>query len=210
MSTWGYYVPYIILGIIVTSVGAGLLTTLDADTPTVNWAAYMVFNGLGIGMAQQLPYTALQAVLEPIDIATGNAIAVFSYQLGGALAIAIAQNLFLNTLVKSIPAHTTAISPQTVVSVGATGLVGLTRSAEVLRAVREAYAEAIRHALILALAGACGGFPFAWGMEWLNIKKVAEDRRKRNLDKGVEPKNKEGVERGRRNEGDVEKLEREN
>ena len=82
MSTWGYYVsqlslkantatadwkakvPYIILGIIITSVGAGLLTTLDADTPTINWAAYMVFNGLGIGMAQQLPYTALQAVLE--------------------------------------------------------------------------------------------------------------------------------------------------
>ena len=82
MSTWGYYVsqlspkadtttangktkvPYIILGIVITSVGAGLLTTLDADTPTINWAAYMVFNGLGIGMAQQLPYTALQAVLE--------------------------------------------------------------------------------------------------------------------------------------------------
>ena len=59
-------VPYIILGIAITSVGAGLLTTLDADTPTINWAAYMVFNGLGIGMAQQLPYTALQAVLEYI------------------------------------------------------------------------------------------------------------------------------------------------
>ena len=157
---------------------------------------------------------------------------MFSYQLGGyvqcstlvlhltmeyfrlttkrALAIAIAQNLFLNTLVKSIPAHTTEISPQTVVSVGATGLVELTQYAVVLRAVREAYAEAIRHALILALAGACGGFPFAWGMEWLNIKKVAEERRKRNLDKGVEQENKEGVGRGRRNEGDVEKLEREN
>ena len=59
-------VPYIILGIVIASVGAGLLTTLDADTPTINWAAYMVFNGLGIGMAQQLPYTALQTVLEYI------------------------------------------------------------------------------------------------------------------------------------------------
>ena len=127
-----------------------------------------------------------------------------------ALAIAISQNLFLNTLVKSIPAHTTAISPQAVVSVGATGLVGLTRSAEVLRAVREAYTEAIRHALILALAGACGGFPFAWGMEWLNIKKVAEERKKRNLDEGVELQNKEVVERGSKNEEDVMKLEREN
>jgi hypothetical protein len=135
---------------------------------------------------------------------------IFRLTTKRALAIAIAQNLFLNTLVKSIPAHTTEISPQTVVSVGATGLVGLTQYAVVLRAVREAYAEAIRHALILALAGACGGFPFAWGMEWLNIKKVAEERRKQNLDKGVEQKNREGVGRGRRNEEDVEKLEQEN
>ena len=156
---------------------------------------------------------------------------MFAYQLGGyvqcstlvlhltmeyfclttkrALAIAIAQNLFLNTLVKSIPAHTTAISPQAVVSVGATGLVGLTQSAEVLRAVREAYAEAVRHALILALAGACGGFPFTWGMEWLNIKKVAEERRKRNLGEGVELENKKDVGRGSKNEGAIKKSERE-
>ncbi|PQE23830.1 efflux pump antibiotic resistance protein [Rutstroemia sp. NJR-2017a BBW] len=101
VSKWGYYVPYIIAGITVTSIGAGLLTRIDANTRTIEWAAFMVINGLGIGMAQQLPYTALQAVLEPIDVATGNgsatpfltlvsfnsqfsiAIAVFSYQLGG-------------------------------------------------------------------------------------------------------------------------------
>lgn len=53
-----------ILGVVITSIGAGLLTTIDYSTSTVQWAAYMVINGLGIGMAQQLPYTALQAVLE--------------------------------------------------------------------------------------------------------------------------------------------------
>ena len=53
-----------ILGVVITSIGAGLLTMIDYSTSTVQWAAYMVINGLGIGMAQQLPYTALQAVLE--------------------------------------------------------------------------------------------------------------------------------------------------
>lgn len=84
VTQWGYYVgvpftrqpgsvwlivqvPYMIAGVVVTSVGAGLLTTIDTTTPTVKWAAYMVINGLGIGMAQQLPYTALQAVLEYIS-----------------------------------------------------------------------------------------------------------------------------------------------
>lgn len=53
-----------IAGVIITSIGAGLLTLIDADTKTLHWASFMVINGLGIGMAQQLPYTALQAVLE--------------------------------------------------------------------------------------------------------------------------------------------------
>ncbi|KAF2464463.1 efflux pump antibiotic resistance protein [Lindgomyces ingoldianus] len=179
VSTWGYYVPYIIAGVVVTSIGAGLLTTLDAYTPTVKWAAYMVINGLGIGMAQQLPYAALQAVLEPSDVPTGNAIAVFSYQLGGGLSVAIAQNLFLNKLIKTIPRHTTAVSPLEVIAVGATGLAKLAKADDVLRALREAYAEALHDAFIFAVVAACGAFPFGWCMQWLNIKKVAEERAKR-------------------------------
>lgn len=57
-----------IVGVIITSTGAGLLTTIGVSTPTVLWATFMVINGLGIGMAQQLPYTALQAVLEFVTI----------------------------------------------------------------------------------------------------------------------------------------------
>ena len=53
-----------IFGSMVTIVGAGLLTTIGVDTGTVRWAAYMVINGLGMGIAMQLPYTAVQAVLE--------------------------------------------------------------------------------------------------------------------------------------------------
>lgn len=77
-----------VTGTTVNIVGAGLLTTIGAGTTTLKWASYMVVNGIGIGMAMQLPYTALQAVLEyapilhlnnskltctsPDDVATGN------------------------------------------------------------------------------------------------------------------------------------------
>ncbi|KAH8704633.1 major facilitator superfamily domain-containing protein [Phaeosphaeriaceae sp. PMI808] len=60
VSKVGFHVPFIIFGIIIDCTGAGLITTME------------------------LPYTALYAVLDPL-VATGNAIAVFSYQLGGAL-----------------------------------------------------------------------------------------------------------------------------
>jgi len=128
-------------------------------------------------MAQQLPYTALQAVLDPPDVATGNAIAVFSFQLGGALGIAIAQNLFLNELTQAVPRYTSDMSPQTVISAGAMGLAAIARTPEVLLALRRAYAQAIRYTLILSLVAACAAFPSALGMEWLNIRKVAEARR---------------------------------
>jgi hypothetical protein len=57
-------VPYIVAGGVVCSVGAGLLTTVDLSTSTSHWAAYLVITGLGLGMSMQLPYTALQVVLE--------------------------------------------------------------------------------------------------------------------------------------------------
>ncbi|KAK7908715.1 major facilitator superfamily domain-containing protein [Apiospora marii] len=184
VTRWGYYVPYMVAGVIVTSIGAGFLTTIDIDTPTPVWATFMVINGLGIGMAQQLPYAALQAVLEPEDVATGNAIAVFSYQLGGALGVAIAQNLLLAKLTTAVPSHTDgAVSPQQAISAGATGLAQIAPSAAVLRDLRGAYAEAVRDPLILALAAACLASPFAVAMERVNIKEVAEGR-KRRLEEG--------------------------
>ncbi|PQE02873.1 efflux pump antibiotic resistance protein [Rutstroemia sp. NJR-2017a BBW] len=163
-------------------VGAGLLTTIDARTPTVRWSAYMVINGLGTGIAQQLPYTALQVVLSEEDVPTGNAIAVFVYQIGAAISVSIAQNLFLTKLKTSVPTHTSAVSPADVIEVGATGLQSLARSSStVLVALRDAYADAIQDTMYYALATACVALPFACGMQWLNIKKVAEERREAKL-----------------------------
>jgi hypothetical protein len=59
-----FQVPFMIAGIAVNSVGAGLLTTIGITTSTMSWATFMVINGFGIGMAMQMPYTALQACLE--------------------------------------------------------------------------------------------------------------------------------------------------
>ncbi|OTB08908.1 hypothetical protein M426DRAFT_260239 [Hypoxylon sp. CI-4A] len=192
VTKWGYYVPYMISGVIITSVGAGLLTLINISTPTVEWAAYMVVNGLGIGMAQQLPYTALQAVLEkryiglpsennaPANLPT--AIAVFSYQLGGALSVAIGQNLLLSKLIVSVPKHTDVVSPFEVIAAGATGLSAIAPTPEVLYALRSAYAEAIRDTFTLALAAACFAFPFSCAMERLNIKRIAEERQLKSAD----------------------------
>ena len=52
-----------ILGTLICVLGAGLVTRLDLNTPTTQWAAFLVLAGAGLGMAMQLPYTAVQIVL---------------------------------------------------------------------------------------------------------------------------------------------------
>ncbi|KAL8704581.1 MAG: hypothetical protein Q9201_002273 [Fulgogasparrea decipioides] len=63
VSKVGYYVPFMVLGVVIGSIGAGLLSRIKPDTPTVQWASYLVVTGIGIGTGRQQPYTAVQVVL---------------------------------------------------------------------------------------------------------------------------------------------------
>ncbi|KAL7655248.1 hypothetical protein ACMYSQ_007202 [Aspergillus niger] len=63
VKQWGHYVPYILAGDLICIVGTALLTRLHPHTRTVQWAAYLVVTGLGLGLAMQLPYTAIQVTL---------------------------------------------------------------------------------------------------------------------------------------------------
>lgn len=53
-----------LLGEVVCIVGSVFLTKLTLDTLTVAWAAFLVVHGAGMGLAMQLPYTAVQIVLQ--------------------------------------------------------------------------------------------------------------------------------------------------
>ena len=56
-----------VLGAVVSAIGVGLLTTISINTPTVQWAAYLVIVGLGLGFGINIPYTALQVVLKSVS-----------------------------------------------------------------------------------------------------------------------------------------------
>jgi hypothetical protein len=60
-------VPFMILGSILTSVGTGLLSQFRPDTPTLQWAGFLVTIGLGLGFGMQQPYTAVQVSLEYVN-----------------------------------------------------------------------------------------------------------------------------------------------
>lgn len=53
-----------IIGVVVGSIGAVMLSRTDVGTPTVEWVVSLVITGIGIGTGRQLPYTAVQVALE--------------------------------------------------------------------------------------------------------------------------------------------------
>ncbi|KAF2235510.1 MFS general substrate transporter [Viridothelium virens] len=173
----GHYVPFIIFGELVCITGTVLLTRLEIDTPTVQWAAYLVVVGLGMGIAMQLPYTAVQVVLSPDDIPVGNAIAVFLWQLGGAIAIAIGQTITLTSILSEVSDRIPTISPHAVVAAGALGLEKIASTPHVLFELRDIWNTAVTRTMILSLSTVCAAVPFALGMEWLNSQKIAEGRK---------------------------------
>ena len=63
--TNGYsQVPYMFIGEFICICGVALLTRLVPSSSTAFWATSLVVTGLGMGMAMQLPYTAVQVVLK--------------------------------------------------------------------------------------------------------------------------------------------------
>ncbi|KAK0628368.1 hypothetical protein B0T17DRAFT_596971 [Bombardia bombarda] len=181
VSTWGHYVPYLVGGIVVTSVASGLLTTIDTSTSTAKWAAYMVRPSLipktcQLSMGTQCSFYHIDSML--LLTCFVLAIAVFTGQLGGAIGIAVGQNLLISELRAAVLRSGLPISPNDVIRAGATGLTAIAPTPEVLQALREAYASAVRPTLILALAAACFALPSGCAMERVNIKRIAEEKQR--------------------------------
>lgn len=76
----------------------------------------------------------------------------------------------------AVPAYTDAVSPDLVITAGASGLSGISPTPSVLDALRLAYNAAIHDTLILALAATALSVLPSLAMERLNIKTIANDR----------------------------------
>ncbi|ESZ96944.1 efflux pump antibiotic resistance protein [Sclerotinia borealis F-4128] len=181
-SHTGHYVPFMVVGMVICCVGAGLVTRLDIDNPTAAWAAYLVIAGAGLGTAMQLPYTALQVVLSEADVPIGNALFVFFNQLGGMIAIPIAQSLFLSKLRAEVTTLLPNFDPEIVIAAGAAELNEIAAgSKDVLLLLRTAYSSALRSPYILALSASCIAAICVPALEWRNIKTEAAERREHDL-----------------------------
>ena len=70
----GYFQPFLTFGAIFTTVGAGLLYTLNIGSSSAKYIGYQVVVGIGVGTCIQVPVIASQACSGMVDISTVTAV----------------------------------------------------------------------------------------------------------------------------------------
>lgn len=178
----GYYTPFMYVGVCMMSVGAGLLYTLEIDTPTAKWVGYQLLYGWGMGTSAQVPNIAAQTVLDKKDIPAGTALLFFAQLLGGTIFVSVGQNVLEGQLLKRF-SQIPGLSPEMIENNGATSLVNLPEPIKTTALI--AYNESLRHVFLVGLILVCLTSLGAMGIEWRTVKK--------NLKKSGEKKEEEGT-----------------
>jgi len=167
ITSFGPYNPPMWAGVVIFTIGSGLLHTLSVNSSEGIWIGYQLLAGFGAGACVQIPFIAVQVVLDQKDMPVGNAVAIFFNSLGGAISISVAQNIFSNTLLKQLKIE--VVNPEAIVSAGATHLRAVTTSKQ-LPGVLVAFDKAITTAFILPIAVAGLAAVSSLMMEWKSVK----------------------------------------
>ncbi|KAE8391170.1 major facilitator superfamily domain-containing protein [Aspergillus alliaceus] len=99
----GYYNPPMILGTILASVGAGLLSTLSTGTSNASLVGFQFLYGVGVGLGFSQPSYIVQTVLSDEDIPIWVTLITLVQHLSSAIFVALGQGVFQNILASSVP-----------------------------------------------------------------------------------------------------------
>ncbi|KFZ19157.1 hypothetical protein V502_03792 [Pseudogymnoascus sp. VKM F-4520 (FW-2644)] len=179
--------PFMVVAGVLTTIGVGLLFTLDIGTGSSKWIGYQVLAGLGLGLGFQVPVSAAQATLPQIDIPSGSAMIIFVQTIGGAFLVSAGQSAFVAKLSEYITTSDAAISPQKVIGTGATDIRRVFTAEEVPIILR-AYVKGIQTAFIVAIALAAACTIIAFAAVWKKLEAAEGEGSTPSPEKSVEAK----------------------
>ena len=160
ITATGQYLPFLVLGPVLGTIGAGLLYTLGIGSPSAHWIGYQIIAGIGFGFGIQVPIIVGQAVVDPSDISSITAIIVFFQSISGAVSVSMAQTFFANKLLQEVPKYVPGLDPHLVVATGATEIRKVFHPDQVhgvilsyMAGLKDAYAFGISLAGMAAVVG---------------------------------------------------------
>ncbi|QPG94405.1 hypothetical protein C2857_005925 [Epichloe festucae Fl1] len=181
ISAIGYYNFVVIPCMLLYTVGAGMLTTLDLHTPLREWFGYQVIAGLGIGAGFQIGVLVVQTVLPQDMVPVATACVQFFQALGGAIFVAVAQTLFQNGLIDTLARDDIGIDGKIFINSGANQIHSVLERMgrlDALDSVLTAYMTGLRHTYYISVACAGCAFLAVLGLEWRSVKKGPGGERK--------------------------------
>jgi hypothetical protein len=164
----GYYVPNMLICPILSSVGAGLLSTLTPSSNHRYWIGFQFLYGFGVGWGFQSSNLAAQTVLSRADVPIGMALVFFMQQIGGSVFLAVGQNLFATNLVNGL-SGIGGLDQQTIIDTGATDLRNMVPTEQLNTVVNVANHALTRVFIMVAALSACMILA-SLAVEWKSIK----------------------------------------
>jgi MFS transporter, DHA2 family, glioxin efflux transporter len=79
ISAFGHFVPLLIGGGVIGTIGCGLIYTLGVGSPSSEWIGYQAMAGIGMGLAFQVPIISAQAIVPAADLASTTAMVLCKY-----------------------------------------------------------------------------------------------------------------------------------
>ncbi|KAM4062978.1 major facilitator superfamily protein [Hirsutella rhossiliensis] len=171
----------VIISILFT-VGAGMISTFDVDTPLREWFGYQVLAGLGIGAGFQIGVLVVQTVLPQEMVPVGTACVQFFQALGGAVFIAVAQTLFQNGLIDGLRVADNGIDGRVFINSGASEIKNVLAQMgrlDALDSVLRAYMTGLRHTFYISVACAGCALLAVLCLEWKSVKKGPDGHKKK-------------------------------
>lgn len=79
ITMYGHYVPFMIVGASMSTIGSGLLYTLSTTSKSSHWIGYQAIAGLGIGVTLQIPVIVAQATVAATDLSSVTAMILCTF-----------------------------------------------------------------------------------------------------------------------------------
>jgi MFS transporter, DHA2 family, glioxin efflux transporter len=169
ITVYGHYVPLMLIGGVLSTIGAGLIFTLDIGSPSSKWIGYQVLAGLGIGIGLQVPIITAQATSDPADLSSATAMILFAQTIGGAFFVTAGQAALSNILISHIKTYDPSVDPKLLLATGATQLRSVF-SADQMVGILEAYMDGLHAAYAIAITVAGLATFVSLAARWRNLK----------------------------------------
>ncbi|KAJ6125185.1 hypothetical protein N7471_012502 [Penicillium samsonianum] len=137
---------------LIAVLGAALIYCIDVDTSKAWYIGAQIPFGLGIGLGNQVPVTALQGFATPETVAATMGVAFTAQSISGAYFVSAANSIFNNYLLQTLARIAPQIDSAEILYIGVSEVVNVYKG-EQLTLVREAYMAGIKDVFAFALAG---------------------------------------------------------